>query len=620
MIKRGENWRFWLPAILLFAFAIYVGQKAVRCHLDDEAVVPKYTFEKEIDAQRGSIFARDGKSVLAKSLPVWEYRLDPVALTNRVVRPRGRGPKTREEIAKTIAEALHLDYKRVLKMCSDTRNRYQFLAISSDTDAHAIIADSRQVAGVVIIDTQIRDYPQRRRLSHVLGAVNKANVGAAGIELKYNKELRGVSGRISGVLDGRRSELYDKRKETIAPIQGADITLTIDNNLQYEVEDALRWGLAEYGAATGWAIVMDAKTGEILALASNPDFNPRYYGQAKSTAHLNRAIGFVYEPGSVMKVITAAAAIDAGVARPNTLYNTNRDDPRYYRLPGDGSHVWDPRMTISNAIVHSSNIVIGKLAYDMGPRRLWTYMRDFGFGTKTGLELPGEESGLLWHWKKWDKATWSRAGIGQGIGVTAIQLASAFQTLANDGIRMRPYIVDEVRSSKGNLLVKNGPKSMGRVVSRKTAEEARRMMLAVASPTGTARRGAVRGYSIAGKTGTAQKVQGKRGYAPGLFRATFCGIVPSGVVKRAPEDATAVPPRLVILVTLDFDEKRRYHQGGNSAAPIFRRIATQSLRYLSIEADKPWELDEYASDDEFDSLMDERAESLSSHADTDAAE
>lgn len=610
MIKRGENWRFWTPIIILSAFAFYVGQKASRSHLDDEAVEPKYTFEKDIDAQRGSIYARGGKSLLAKSIPVWEYRLDPVALTNRVVRPRGRAPKTREEIAKTIADSLHLDYGKVLKMCLDTRKRYQFLAISSDTDAHAVIADSRQVAGVVIIDTQIRDYPQRRRLSHVLGAVNKANVGSAGLELRYDKELSGVAGRISGVLDVRRRELYDKRKETIAPLPGADVTLTIDNNLQYEVEDALRWGLAEYGAATGWALIMDAKTGEVLAMASCPDFNPRYYGQTKESARLNRAIGFVYEPGSVMKVITAAAGLEAGIVQSGSLYSTARDDPRYYRLPGDGSHVWDPRMTVSNAIVHSSNIVIGKLSWDIGPARLWSYMRAFGFGEKTGIELPGEETGMLWNWKRWDKATWSRAGIGQGIGVTALQLAGAYQTIANDGVRMRPYLVEEVRSRKGDILVKNGPQAVKRVISRKTAIETRRMMLNVASPSGTARRGAIRGYSVAGKTGTAQKVQGRRGYAPGLFRATFCGIVPSGVVKRDPADAAPVPPRLVILVTLDFDEKRRYHQGGNSAAPIFRRIAIQSLRYLSVEADKPWELEEYQSDDEFDRLMDARAQDL----------
>ena len=610
MIKRGESLRFWLPVCFLAAFAGYVGQKAVRGHLDDEAVSPKYTFEMDIDAPRGSIYARGGKNLLAKSIPVWEYRLDPVALTNRTVRPRGRAPKTREEIARTIALALRLDYAKVLKMCQDTRNRYQFLAISSDTDAHAIIADSRQVAGVVILDTQMRDYPQGRRLSHVLGSVNKANVGAAGLEQRYNKELRGVSGRISGVLDVRRRELYDKRRETIAPLPGADIILTLDNNLQYEVEDALRWGLHEYGAAAGWAIVMDAQTGEVLALSSLPDFNPSYYGRSKEAARLNRAIGFVYEPGSVMKVITAAAGVDLGLVRPNSLYSTDRYDERYYKLPGDGSHVWEARMTVSNAVVHSSNIVIGKLAYDLGPKRLWTAMRAFGFGEKTGLELPGEESGLLWNWKRWDKATWSRAGIGQGIGVTGIQLASAFQALANDGVRMRPYLVDEIRSHTGDSLVKNAPQVVRRAVSRQTAIETRRMMLDVASPSGTARRGAIRGYSVAGKTGTAQKVQGRRGYAPGLFRATFCGIVPSGVVKRDPSDAAPVPPRLVILVTLDFDEKRRYHQGGNSAAPIFRRIATQSLRYLSVEADKPWELEEYQSDDEFDSLMDARAQDL----------
>ena len=221
-------------------------------------------------------------------------------------------------------------------------------------------------------------------------------------------------------------------------------------------------------------------------------------------------------------------------------------------------------------------------------------MRRFGFGAKTGIDLPGEEAGILRNWKKWDKATWSRAPIGQAVSVTAIQLASAYQAIANDGHRMKPHVVEKIVGPDGKEKFRAKKESLGRPIGAKASREIREMMLGVASREGTARRAAIRGYSVAGKTGTAQKVIG-RSYAPGLYRATFCGIVP------------ATDPRLVVLVSLDFDEKRKFHQGGNSAAPVFRRIATAALRYLMVPPDKPDELDEFADDDEFDRIMDERA-------------
>ena len=396
--------------------------------------------------------------------------------------------------------------------------------------------------------------------------------------------------------DARGRELYDKRIVSIDPVPGADVFLTIDHNIQFEAEDALKWGVGEYGAGSGWCIVMDSRSGAVLAMASLPDFEPLAFGHVDDNARINRAIAFNYEPGSVMKVITAAAAVDCGFAGPGTVYRTNRDDPGYYRLPGDGSHVWDPTMTVKDAIVHSSNIVIGKLGYDLGPLRLWTYMKNFGFGAQTGIELPGEQYGILRNYKKWDKATWSRAAIGQGVSVTAIQLASAYQAIANDGVRMKPYIVDRIVSATGAETYRHVPVAAGRPIKAATAQTLRKMMLDVASPHGTARRAAIRGYSIAGKTGTAQKqLVGARGYAPGLYRASFCGMVP------------ASDPRLVILVSLDFDQKTLYHQGGNSSGPVFRRIAMAALRYLMIPPDKPEELEEFEDDDEYARIMEERA-------------
>lgn len=596
MARRGENARFWLPVAALLLLAGYSTQKVVRAHVDPSVDSIDYTFKRQLPGRRGSIFDSTG-TPLVKSVPVWDYHLDPVALTNRVVRRRGEPPRPRAAIVKTISKALGLDFKKLLSMSDDVKRRYQPLAVSSDPEAHRILADSTLVAGVSIEDRQIRQYLHRRRLSHVLGSVNAEHVGSAGIELKYNGYLTGIPGEIRGMKDARGRELYDKRIVSVDPVPGADIYLTIDHTLQYEAETALAAGMATFEPGAAWCVVMDAKSAAILAMASLPDFDPLRFGTAPDAAKLNRVTNFTYEPGSVMKVITASAAFDSGFAGPDRMYSTARNDERYYRLPGDGSHVWEPTMSVADAIVHSSNIVIGKLGYDLGPARLWSYMRAFGFGSKTGIELPGEEVGILPHWKRWDKATWSRAPIGQGVAVTAIQLASAYQAIANDGVRMKPHVVKRIVDASGADLYVHSDEVVGRPISATAARTIRNVMLGVATRNGTARRAAIPGYSVAGKTGTAQKVIDRR-YAPGLYRATFCGMVP------------ASDPRLVVLVTLDFDANRKFHQGGNSAAPVFRRIATAALRYLMIPPDKPDEIPEDDDDDEFDRIMEDRARSI----------
>lgn len=593
----GGRVRFWLPVAALAAFTAHVAQTLVRAHLADVSE-PRYAFERETRSRRGTIYdasidaATGRNSPLAKSGECWEFRLDPVAMTGATVRAsRKEKPRSREAMARTIASVLKLDYKKTLAMCENASRRYQLLAVSSERRAHDILTDRRYMAGVIAVETDERRYFEEGRLSQVLGGVNALGDGSCGIEQRFNTLLKGTDGRIKGMRDALGREIVEKRVSVIPPVPGADVYLTINRHLQYEAETSLAAGIAEYGADSGWCIVMDAKTAKILAMATSPGFNPAIAGKYPESLKLNKAIAFTYEPGSVMKTITACAAIDSGFATPDTKFSTDRYEkdsngaPKYYKLPGDGSHVWEPRMTLRDAIVHSSNIVVGKLGYNLGPDTLWTYMKRFGFGKKTGIELPGEESGILHRPDRWDKATRSRAAIGQGLSVTAIQLASAYQAIANDGVRIEPRIVEKIVDASGTIIggtALNPPKST-RVVSAATALQAREMMLAVASREGTARRAAMPGYSIAGKTGTAQKVKGGT-YAPGLYRATFCGIVPAGVSSLAP------PPRVVVLVTLDFEERRPYHQGGNSAGPVFKRIASAAMRILEVQPDKPDEL------------------------------
>lgn len=603
MAMRGESVRFWVPVLLLSALAVYAGQKLVRSHVDPSVSAPNYVFDLEIAARRGSVFSAYGKGYpLVKSVPYWEYRLDPVALSNAVaakaVRRKREPPRPKNAILKTVSDALKVDYAKLKAMAENTKNRYQYLALSSDPEAHRIIADSSLVAGIAIEDRQVRQYLHGRSLSHVLGSINAEMVGSSGLELKYDKLLAGTPGTVRGMKDANRHELYDKRIISIPPKPGADIYLTVEPNVQFETENAVKWGLGEYGAASGWAIVMDAETGAVYSMASMPDFDPSDYGKASDDRKINRAIAFNYEPGSVMKVITAAAAMDSNPKKygPLTRFNTNRQDPDYYKLPGDYGHVWEPTMTLTDAIVHSCNIVMGKISYDLGPYTMFSYMQKFGFGEKTGIELPGEQYGILKnpHKRMWDKASWSRAGIGQFVAVTAIQLASAYQAVANNGLRMKPYIVDRIVDGDGVEILKRKPEPAGRAISADTARKLRQMMTGVATPSGTARRAAIRGYSIAGKTGTAQKaIPGGKGYYPGLYRASFCGIVP------------ASDPKLVILATLDFDKKAQFHQGGNSAGPVFKRIALAAIRYLGVQPDRPEELEDGA-EDEFDKILDER--------------
>ena len=282
-----------------------------------------------------------------------------------------------------------------------------------------------------------------------------------------------------------------------------------------------------------------------------------------------------------MKTITACAVLNERLVGPDTLMDTRRDDPRYYKLPGDGSHVWPPMMSVRDALVHSSNIVFGKLGVNLGPVRLHKYMKAFGLGARTEIDLPGEERGILPEPSKWDKASQSRAPIGQFVAVTAIQLASAYCAIANDGELLRPYVVEKVVEPDGTVRYAHAREVVSRPISVSTARKVRQMMEGVAKKGGTARRAAVRGYSVAGKTGTAQMKEG-RGYSQRNYNASFIGIIPAG------------RPEVVLLVTYQkpaYHKPRAYnHQGGMCAAPTFSRIATFAMRYLGVEPDRPEEI------------------------------
>lgn len=593
MVSIKDKLRWYLPLICTLGFTCIVSHRIVKCHISPTVGDNRYSMESDLVPRRGSIFCQNKSA--AESIPLWRYHLDPAAMSSR--------RRTSLDNVKIIAEILGLDredvYKKSLKR-SGPGWRHQFLAESDDSNVYSKLSNRKDVDGVSIDRLEKRRYINGRFLSHVIGSVNAEGVGSCGIEQRYNKNLKGVPGKIEGKKDARGREIHDKRETYVPAVPGDSVHLTVDANIQNAVEKAMRRGMVEFNASSGWCIILDVKTAAVLAMVSLPDFDPVSFGKATDFQKINRAVAYNYEPGSVMKSVTAAIAIETGKCTPMSKFSTDRYDERYYKLPGDGGKKWPDTMSLTDAIKKSSNIVMGKVGFDLGPRVMYEYLKKFGFGDKTGIELPGEQHGILRNWQRLDKAGWSRVPIGQGVSVTAIQMAGAFQTIANDGVRMRPHIVECVKSHDGRVLQKSTDIPIGNVIKSSTASKVREMMLGVSAVGGTARRARVKGYSVAGKTGTAQKVVNGR-YAPGLYCATYCGIIPSGVPNKTDDGSVyQTDPEVVVLVSLDFDTRQALHQGGNTSAVVFRHIATWLMRHLHVEPDRPDELiDEPNIEDEW---------------------
>ncbi|MGN0853170.1 MAG: peptidoglycan D,D-transpeptidase FtsI family protein [Kiritimatiellia bacterium] len=600
---KNEALRIALPILLIAGMAVAVGIRLTMLHLDLVANKPKapgYVFHRVTQGIRGSIYSSTGVP-LAKTMTVWDYYVDAKAASQNPFNPKKPvDPAKRMDNIRRVSETLGISLAKVMDAFARVGNRHVYLTRSDDNEAHAVLFPTdpklrkKRIYGLIAEEKQVRVYPQGRCASQVLGYVSKDptnSVGTAGLELKYERYLKGTPGEIHGTKDANGNEERILRDLDVTARPGCDIHLTIDNNIQYEVEKILAEGIASNRAEKGWAIVLSVKTGAILAMASYPDYEPENYNRFNSNkaCYRNCTIDELYEPGSVMKTITACAVLNEGMVKPETVISTARNDDRYYRLPSD-SHRMEPFLTVTEALVHSSNVVFGKLGVDLGPTRLCRYMTDFGLGRKVGIELPGEIRGIIPNPAKWDKVKWSRAPIGQGIAVTALQLAAAYACIGNDGELLKPYLVERVVQADGDVVYQHERQAVKQVIDPEVARKVRSMMLGVAKKGGTARRAAIPGYTVAGKTGTAQMREGK-GYSSTNYNASFIGIVP------------ATRPEIVVLVTY---QKPFYcrsfkvheetgiplynHQGGVCAAPVFRRIASMALRYLAVEPDIPEEI------------------------------
>jgi cell division protein FtsI (penicillin-binding protein 3) len=411
-----------------------------------------------------------------------------------------------------------------------------------------------------------RYYPNGALAAHVLGFVGLDNVGLGGVEQVYNEKITGEPGKLFLEKDsgGNAYESFE-----IPSTPGQTIVLTIDQAVQYRAEQALAQAVAKNRAKSGTAIVLDPRSGEILALANVPTFDPNNVGAATPQSRSNWALQNIYEPGSTFKIVSFSAAIEKGLVKPD-----DKIDCQMGSITVAGRVIRDHHpfgtLTITEALEKSSNVAAIKLGLRVGDETMYDYITRFGFGARTGVELPGETRGLLRAVKNWQKSSIGSIAIGQEVGVTPLQMAGAFGALANNGVRMAPHLVREIRTSSGTSVYRATPEER-RVVSENTAVALRGMLEGV-TLNGTAKQAQLDGYSAAGKTGTAQKIDPRtKAYSLTKHVASFVGFAPVS------------NPAVVIVVVID-EPAGAYH-GGDVAAPVFREIAEQILPDLGVAPD-----------------------------------
>ncbi len=525
-----------------------------------------------VTPKRGTIYDRNG-SALAVSVDVPGVSFDAAELLRAV--PPQRVPFVARDAANRIGEALGIDPAEVERKILKKR-RFSWLKHYLTTDevervrklTDPSLGDAA-IPGLVIEGEGRRYYPRRELAGSLLGFVSPDGDGKDGLELSLNPELEGHIEQLRGLRDRSGRLLLSDGIEDEQALAGHDIRLTIDQGIQYTAERELRNAARTFEAIAGSVVVVDPHTGEILALASFPGYNPNDYAESDPEARRERALSERFEPGSTMKMFTVAAGLAAGTITPTQQLYCEKG-----AMPLDNVVIRDTHpsewLTVSQILAISSNICAAKIALGLGGEKLYEAFRKFGFGETTELPLPGESSGVLRpRGRPWVQVETASAAFGQGISVTALQLAMGAAAIANGGELMEPILVKRVSTATGEVIREAVPKVRRRAVPRAAARAVAEMLIGVTEGDGTGGQAAIDGYQVAGKTGTAQKSDPKTGlYSVDKFMASFVGFVPA----RDP----------VVAIAVVLDEPMIEHAGGAVAAPVFRAVASMVLKYRGL--------------------------------------
>jgi cell division protein FtsI (penicillin-binding protein 3) len=519
----------------------------------------------ETGAQRGLLVDREGHS-LARSVQTESIFVAPTEIEDV------------ECVAHVLASTLELDKAKLIAQLDQARgsgSQFEWIVRRLDAEKAAPLLQL-QVPGIHSRPEPKRFYPNGTLAAHVLGYVGIDNAGLAGIEQSYNQKISGDPGKLFLEKDSR-GHTYESYEVASKP--GQDVVLTLNEMVQYRAEQALAAAVEQKHAKSGTAIVLDPYTGEILALANAPSFDPNMPGSASADARHNGALERIYEPGSTFKIVAYSAAIEKGLVKPDDTI-----DCQMGAITVGGQLIHDHKpfgvLTVADALAKSSNVGAIKLGVKVGDQSMYEFIQRFGFGSRTGVELPGETAGLVRPLGRWKPASVGYISMGQEVGVTPLQMAAAFATVANSGVRVAPHLVREIRSPTGTVIQRANPEQR-RVLSAETANQLKGMLEGV-TLKGTAKKAQLDGYSAAGKTGTAQKIDpATKGYSKSKYIASFVGFAP---VEH---------PAVVIIVVID-EPAGSYH-GGDVAAPVFREIAEQILPDLGIPPDTQLKADQKTS-------------------------
>jgi cell division protein FtsI (penicillin-binding protein 3) len=532
-----------------------ISVQAVRLHVFQgawlsERAASEYERALVVQGKRGAITDRNGNP-LAVSIDSPSIAAYPRQLADR------------QAAASQLAKILNQPRGAIFERLDPKRSFVWLKRQAIPRQAEAVQALG--LKGVDFITEHSRYYPSKTLAAQLVGFSGIDGHGLEGLEFYFDGYLKGGEQKITVLTDalGRRFQ----GGMTASLTGGNNVALTIDRTIQHIAQKALETTVTEYAALSGIAIVMVPATGEVLALAQYPFFNPNSYGEFGRDLWRNRAITDPFEPGSTMKIFSVAAAIDSGACSPSTIFYCENGEYRIGRniVHDTKSHGW---LSLQQIVKYSSNIGTVKMAEQLGTGQLYNYLQAFGFGRRSGISCPGETAGSLSNFKTWSAIDAGAISFGQGVSVSAIQLITAASAIANDGVLMKPLLVKEITDRNGNVVERFSPEPVRRVVASHTAATVRRILKTVITEGGTGVNAALAGYSVAGKTGTGQKIDETGTYAKGRYLSSFVGFAP------------ADHPELAILVIIDEPKQQSY--GGIVAAPAFRRIALETLNYLNI--------------------------------------
>ncbi|MEO6969274.1 MAG: penicillin-binding protein 2 [Chthoniobacterales bacterium] len=554
-------------AFFAFLFSIFsyrlIYLQMVKHDYYVELAAIKNGSRETIPAERGAIYDTHDE-VLAQNVPVATVVADGTLLNNP------------DALVPILAHALQLSPNEIAEKISSHRPYIVLKRELPEADARALeeTLKGKKLRGVRCERETVRVYPNGSLLCHVVGFLNFEQHGIQGIEASMDQYLRGADGYRYIERDAHGDELVLYRGAERPPHNGSQVHLTIDLHLQTIVEDELDAAVREYRPEKATIILMRPQTGEILAMANRPNFDLNLRAEAKPEQMKNRAIIDMMEPGSTFKIVTAASALNERKVRLDSMIFCENGVWNVFGRPlHDHGHTGYGELSVQDILVHSSNIGAAKMAMMLGDQKFYEYIRRFGFGDRTGIELPGEIGGLVHAPRDWSKISITRIPMGQEVAVTPLQMIMAMATIANGGKLMQPRIVKSIVDDEKKTISTLQPTLVRQVISSETAALLARALRDVATKRGTAVEAAVPGFTISGKTGTAQKAAPGGGYEKDKYIVSFSGFLPSE------------NPVFVCLVVLDDAHTKdpALNYGGTIAGPIFSRVAEKAARYLDLE-------------------------------------